>query len=246
MPAEMTFTLLPSLDVADYLKRSPRRYLHADMARFVITTPCVSGCQLVVLGDGKELGRLPLDVAGRHLVNEKVAMQTDVLTVVRQGSERGFWASKKVEILEAIRDAFEFLTPKLLLVAAAAYAAGIMAMARRRQLSPMLLYSTALIGALFGNLAVVSYVDATSFQAVVTHYLSCAYVVLPLAVMFALWEGAALLQGRLGNTLARMRGLPVNTPSSLTTDLASSARDVKSDEDLARRLRGEATSAGDR
>jgi hypothetical protein len=218
-PAEMTFTVLPSLDIADYLKRSGRRFQFAETARFIITTPCVSGCHLVVFGGGKELGRLPLDVAGRNVMNEAVAIRTDALTVVRQDSKTGFLIDAKLAVLDSIRDIFAFFTPKLLPIALVAYVVGAVAIVRRR-LSPMLLFSTALIAAVFANLSVVSYVDATSFQAVVTHYLCCAYVILPLAVMFALWDGGSILQGLLRSTLAPMQDLSASVPAAAPIDLA--------------------------
>jgi hypothetical protein len=131
-------------------------------------------------------------------------------------------AGWKVSLLDRALGLYQAVMPILAVLALVAFILQIVEAIRRRSISEIWVVQAGLLGALLARLAMLAFIDVTSFPAVFPLYLTAAYPVLILFVFLALYERERMLLrgGPWWKRIFRLRRPPARLTSSSSGDRA--------------------------
>lgn len=190
--AEVTYVPLapnnsPDL-LAAYKNRTGRDYAPANNARFELHTTCTTACSIVVEGNGKELGRFPLDRESPVVTTPDLWFHIDAPAPLPQESSAAIPTSGadrfKQWAMNGIIDGYRRAFPMLIVLGLLAYTGTLLLLVRRRA-TLLLLVTTAVAGAIVVRFVLLAVLNVASLGANIATNIRYLAPVYPLILIFA-------------------------------------------------------------
>jgi hypothetical protein len=211
MQVDATLRYLAGRDVFDhFIATEGRRYDRARDSRFILWTPCLRDCSLVIIARGQDrvLGTLPLAGGAQSIATPELRVHVEIMNA-NLGALTAYPVDAfKLRILGAVVRLYGWIGPILagiLIVGVVGTPVALALGARVPLMVPLLM----LVVAFLGRVGLIAVVDSTSFPSRTAHYLGPAHALFLLAGLVACLE-----VGRVLSAMRRREDAP-SAPSRL-------------------------------
>jgi len=193
--AESSMKIVSDTDRHQHVLAVGRGLPDARKSNFEIITPCAAGCFLHVSSGDRLLANLPLDGSMLSLKTPELQLHLDFLGF-KKGNLLKLQATEdhlKIKTLNQIGIGYQTVIPILISLTLIAYVSiGIVNIFKKRIVTRLWIINTSLLIAIVARLFIFSMIHVTSFPGINTQYLSSAYPLLLLFIVFVLVDSTNL------------------------------------------------------